>query len=664
MNFLFPLYLAGALAVALPIYLHLRRKPPKDAIEFSSLMFLEPTKHQPIKRRSQLENLPLLLLRCLALILLAAMFSRPFFAGGDKEGEAGRKRTVILLDTSASMQRGDLWKDAVTSAKEALEKRPTESSVAVMTVGQTPRTLVSFKDWQNAETSRRAEIASQAIDEITPGWSGSDLGSGMIAAAEMLADAASDEDSSLPAEIIVISDLQSGASLDAVAEATWPGDLSVVLKPVESLAPTNAALSAAASSDPDKPTVRVRNDPDSTSSNFEIRAGGKTISAVVPPGESRFFQLEAPASEVVLSGDDDGQEFDNRLFLAPREPLPIKLQFIGKDKPDDSNHPEYYFRRAFGFSKILKPRFVDNLADKPEILAIARTLDPNETASVQELLTAGGRALLVITETGMAKTLGELSGGTTPRLTEYEDKYSLLQNIDFDHPTLSKFRDPRWRDFTQVHFWKHRGIDIADLPEGSTVIAKFDSGSPAWIEIPVGEGSLLVMMSGWHSRDSQLSLSSKFLPLLFSIFSDAGSRVGGVRQFFVGDPLPIEEGQEQITLPSGETQKLEAGTSFRPNTPGIYRVGDGAALAVNLRPSESELTPLGKEPLVALGVPIGKPAEEQTASNNRALRNQESEASQNLWRWAVVVLLALLVVESWLGSRSPADQLQPEATAS
>ena len=63
MNFLFPLYLAGAAAVALPIYLHLRRRPPKDTIDFSSLMFLEPTEHQPLKRRSQLENIALLILR-------------------------------------------------------------------------------------------------------------------------------------------------------------------------------------------------------------------------------------------------------------------------------------------------------------------------------------------------------------------------------------------------------------------------------------------------------------------------------------------------------------------------------------------------------------------------------------------------------------------------
>lgn len=663
MSFLFPLYLAGAAAIALPIYLHLRRKPPKDAVEFSSLMFLEPSKHQPLKRRSQLEHLSLLVLRCLALLFLAAMFSRPFFAGGDKEGVAGQKRTVILLDTSASMRRGEVWEDAVRLAKEAIRGVSKDSSLAIMTVDQTPRTLVTFGDWRDADPSRRAEIAGEAVDGVSPGWGGSDLGSGMMAAAEMVADAAGEEESPLPAEVLVISDLQSGAALDAVAEASWPSELTVVLSPVDSGGASNAAISAAAGKDKDKPVVRVRNDPDSVTSKFEIRAGEQRISAVVPPGESRTFELDAPATEIVLGGDGDGQDFDNRLFLAPREAATIDLQFIGNGKPDDSNGPEYYFRRAFGLSEVLRPRFVDGLDENPEILAIARPLDSGEIAAVRTHLEAGRRALLVVTDTAMAKTLGGLAGSGELELQEYQGKYSLLEGIDFDHPVLGEFRDPRWRDFTQVHFWKHRELDPSDLPERSSVVARFDSGAPAWIDLPVGDGSLLVMMSGWHPRDSQLSLSSKFLPLLFSIFSDAGPKVGGVRQLFVGEPLPLEEGSVKIVLPSGQELSLDGGASFRPSEPGIYRVEGGAAFAVNLRPSESELTPLGDEPLVALGIPVGKPATGESESGDRSLRDRESEAAQNLWRWAVIVLLALLVAESWIASRSTAVQVPTGASA-
>ena len=193
-------------------------------------MFLEPTEHQPLKRRSQLEHIPLLLLRCLALLLLAAMFSRPFFADKDSEAVAGLKSTVILLDVSASMQRADAWEQAVEIASQAISEVGPEGGLGIVTIGQGPRTLFSFDDWRNSAPARRADAAGQAIAEVSPGWGGSDLGSGLMAAAEMIADAAAGEgDVAVSAEIVLVSDLQSGAELDAIAEAAWPDDLSVTL---------------------------------------------------------------------------------------------------------------------------------------------------------------------------------------------------------------------------------------------------------------------------------------------------------------------------------------------------------------------------------------------------------------------------------------------------
>ena len=77
MNFIAPLFLFGALAVALPIVFHLIRRTSKEKIPFSTLMFLLPTPPR-VTRRSRIENLWLLLLRCLVLGLLALGFARPF----------------------------------------------------------------------------------------------------------------------------------------------------------------------------------------------------------------------------------------------------------------------------------------------------------------------------------------------------------------------------------------------------------------------------------------------------------------------------------------------------------------------------------------------------------------------------------------------------------
>lgn len=664
MNFLVPLYLVGALAVAIPIYLHLRRRPPKDSVEFSSLMFLEETKHQPIKRQSQLENLPLLLLRCLALLLLAAMFARPFLPGGDAEGKEGRMRTVVLLDTSASMRREGVWKEATKRVEELISEVHGDGTLAIVTVDRNPRTITSFQDWESADAARRKEIAKSALSTLEPGWQGSDLGSGLIAAAEMIADASAEDDPPRPARIVLVSDLQSGANLDAVAEASWPSNLEVELVAIEAAALTNVAIAVSASKNPDKPAVRVRNDPSSEQNRFTLKAGAQTLTAVVPAGESRVFQLEEAVAEVTIEGDE--QEFDNTVFLAPREPALVKLLFLGEGRPDDSKGPEYYFRRALGVSKFMHPKFVENFADDPALLAISRSLTSGEIDSVRSTLENGRDAILLMTSTSMNETLAGLAGlKSTPTLGQYKGRYALLEEIDFEHPVMSEFRDPRWRDFTDVHFWKYRILEESTLPENAKIVARFDTGDPAWIDIPVGKGSLLVMMSGWHPADSQLSLATKFLPLLFSIYSDHGPRVSGARQFFVGEPLPVEEDENNLTLPDGSSETIDTSKPYRPTEPGIYRVSNGERernFAINLRPSESDLNPLGNEPLSALGVPIEGRSDSAPASTTgkRALRNTEAESKQNLWRWAVVILLTMLVLEAWLATRSSGSQPQPD----
>src|SRR3954467_10452947 len=113
MNFLAPLFLLGGIAIAAPVIFHLIRRTTRQHTVFSSLMFLLPTPPR-LTRRSRLENWLLLLLRCLALGLLAVGFARPFLKQSSLNEPTGgpAKRVVILLDVSASMRRSGLFADA------------------------------------------------------------------------------------------------------------------------------------------------------------------------------------------------------------------------------------------------------------------------------------------------------------------------------------------------------------------------------------------------------------------------------------------------------------------------------------------------------------------------------------------------------------------------
>src|SRR5215207_933001 len=121
MGFLVPAFLAGALAIGIPIWVHLTNKQRKEAVEFPSLMFLEKIPFRSEKKQV-IRNVLLFAMRVLAIILLIAAFSRPFL-GSTKRPPAlpGSSREVaILLDRSYSMGYQDHWKKAVDAARAAV----------------------------------------------------------------------------------------------------------------------------------------------------------------------------------------------------------------------------------------------------------------------------------------------------------------------------------------------------------------------------------------------------------------------------------------------------------------------------------------------------------------------------------------------------------------
>src|SRR5215208_19956 len=115
MAFLNPFFLIGVLAAGIPVLVHLVRRTRAQKVFYPSLMFLRKIEQKTIRRR-HLRNLLLLLLRCLALLLLALAFSRPYFTKPSIQASTARANGVILLDASASMRYADLFERAKKAA--------------------------------------------------------------------------------------------------------------------------------------------------------------------------------------------------------------------------------------------------------------------------------------------------------------------------------------------------------------------------------------------------------------------------------------------------------------------------------------------------------------------------------------------------------------------
>ncbi|GAB1488374.1 BatA domain-containing protein [Opitutaceae bacterium] len=684
MSFLAPLFLFGALAIAAPFVFHLIRRTTKERTRFGSLMFLEPSPPR-LTKRSRLEHLFLLLLRCLALALLAFAFARPFFQESSvQESEAGLPaRTVVLIDASASMRRAGLWDAARERAADIFANTGPADQVAVMTFARGVTMVLNFEDWSAAEPGARRALAAERLAATTPGWEGTELGDAVVTAAEMLLD--SDIANPGPRRIVLISDLQAGSRIDALSSFEWPQGVQLVLSGVTARSGTNASLqliaeAADAEQNHAEPVVRVRvtNAADSQREQFSVgwdesgTGTGAPVGAVeiyVPPGQSRVISLPVgdltrPRTTIVLTGDDEA--FDNRVYINPPEKRQVRVSYLGSETATDSRQPLFFLQRALtgtariDLSVVARAPAAAPAADEAGA-ALVFVTDPLPSASVAALraqLQAGATVVVAPKSAEFGQTLAALL--ERPGLAMEDVKpssYAILSDLDFRHPIFAPFADPRYSDFTKIYFWSYRRVDLAALPD-HRVLARFDSGDPALVELAVGRGRLLLLTSGWAPADSQLAVSSKFVPLLYSMLELGGALPTAFVPYVVGDALPVPAGSGNtvtVTASDGTSAPIPAGARAYTGAvaPGRYRLeagGPAVTYAVNLDSAESRLQVLSPDELEQLGLKIA-PAEvdaAKAAERQIMLRGVETEGRQKLWRWFVVGALLILLIESGL----------------
>ena len=690
MTFLAPLFLLGALAVALPILFHLIRRTSRETVRFSSLMFLLPSPPR-ITRRSRLEHILLLLLRCGVICLLALAFARPYMKRPlfDPPADASAGKTVLLLDISASMRRDDLWSAAVARAGEVLQGMPPAGEFAAFTFDQTITPLVSFDEWNRTQLEERARLVRERIAALKPAWKAGHLDLALIQAAEEFQSSEARQPGKQ--RIVVVSDFQEGSHLDRLQSYEWPANVEVRIESLKPKQTGNAGLHLVSERDAgppgsSAPKVRITNARDSNTEQFDIawanaaaRSGSNgTARAYVPAGQTRVFQappLPTNSHSATLSLLGDRVAFDDRAFWADPLPTEVRILFPTADTGNDPAKPLYYLRRALQQTQRQKMNLLTGeealraLADtndaRGDVLAVV-THDVNaEVARDLGKWIRGGRtALFVIHNPSMAAVLEQVTGHKPIASEEAPaTTYAMLGQIDFEHPIFLPFADARYSDFTKIHFWKHRRFSADALPQ-SRIVARFDDANPALIEAPLAKGKVLILTSGWDPAESQLALSSKFVPLLYSILEYSGAPRPTGAQFLVGDPVPLpaSSSREQtacsVRLPDGQHVETRLGETFtQTDTPGLYTVTSlqrTQYFAVNLAPTESRTAPLPPEDLQRLGVPLVstfKPSAERTEQRRRELHHLELESRQKLWRWLIIVVLVILVVETWFAAR-------------
>jgi hypothetical protein len=675
MSFLTPLYLAGLAAIALPILFHLIRRKPEGRVPFSTLMFLAPSQPRMAKRK-RLEDWPLLLMRALVLLLVAFAFARPYLRQPVAAAPPAEplESHVVLVDTSASMRRSGCWEQALAGVREHLGNLRPSDRLTVLAFDRVVSPVFSAEEWSALGPSQRVAAVEARLASLEPTWAETNLGAALVVAAERLVEEQpAGGQTKATKKIVLVSDLQQGAQLTALQDFEWPEDVSLELRRVAPVEPTNAAPAWAGDASQlldGKLRVRVFNSADAQAEQFSLAWDWQdsTAPAYVPPGESRLVRLTNVASnQERLQLRGDAHEFDNMLYRVPAEKAELEVAYLGDPQSEPHRQTLHYLEQALVQTPERQVRLTahDPAQAPPErpatlrLIVVGSDLPEAWRKWSLDFAAAGGNVLVVLNSAEQGETVAELLGAAGLECREgAKVDYAILSRIDFSHPLFAPFAEPQFADFSKIRFWKRRHLTGEPLNRLRT-LATFDSGEPALIEASRERGHVFCLTSGWHTDDSQLAMSSKFVPLVSLLLEYGRPGQAAVSGLYVGDSvlLPDSFDARSITKPDGTVVSLAAGEKNFTGTdlPGIYAgevAGKPWRFAVNLRPAESRTAPLDADDLVQAGARLAR--EEAPADPVLQAREQaqalatELEARHKIWRYLAVAGFGILISETWL----------------
>ncbi len=677
MQFLSPWFLLGALAVGVPIWVHLIRREQAERLPFSSLMFL---RRVPIKSvsRQRLKHLVLLASRVLLILLIAAAFARPYIRGMTRAAlnTGAQKRLAILLDTSMSMQAGERWQRALDAARDAIR------GLGELDQGQIVTFNAEFQI-QNLPTSDKAALLA-TLDSLTPTASTTSYEHAFRAIERL------QEDSDRPLSVVLISDLQKSGLGPSGQMLTPPSVAEFRLVDVASETAPNWAVEDVRvlprifrSRYPERLRVNLRGyGTDAASLDVVLSLTGKVLqrkTVSVPASgiaTAEFDSFDVPVGvnrgevRIILpAGASDALPLDDsyRFTLERREPY--RLLFLRETGED---RELYYWRNALGAEGDspwqLDARSPGERLSVPVsqyaavILSNVGQLPESLAADIRALVEKGGGLIITagtrLPSPPLEQQLVDLwpAHATEKRmLTRDTERLILLGNFERDHPVF--------RDLAKSGAESLRSVEVyayLQLQPDNKVLLRFANGDPALVEKAWDQGRVLLFASSFDNIWSDFPLHPVFIPLLHQLVRYAAQLPADPAAYRIPSTIslaPFRRGQVgtaswDVIGPDGK-REVPLEEERRPDylvlrTPGFYdlRMRNGEYLfAANPDPQESDLQPLPQEDRS-----LWATAARSATQGAVAAGPTESEKRQAIWWILLLLALAVALAEIYLAN--------------
>ncbi len=636
MYFKYPELLYALVLLVIPILVHLFQLRKFRTTQFTNVKFLKKAVLQT-RKSSRLKKFLILCTRLLLLACLIIAFAQPYFPPAS--GEIKETETVVYLDDSYSMQaRGKSGVLLRRSVQDLLENIPEEEVITLFT---------NDEEYQNISVaSLRERLQDRSFSPKELPWRAIELKAGNLFR----------NSSNSQRNFIAISDFQHlEDSVTALGD-----DINTYLVQLSPENNNNVALDSAwvTSRGLDETVLNV------SFSAFgdrqeEVAVGlydgdrmlaRKTVALDEDLRGNTTFNLAADAiPHGRIEVEDNGLQFDNRLFFSINEIAPVNIVAIGDSEAD-------YLQRIYS-----SPEF--NLSILPEnnidynLLSQANLIILNQPQKIpfsmltllQELVKE--QVLLVIIPSVEAE-IGDynalLKNLDLPVFRALNTQEKLITDIIFEHPLYSSVFNEKVSNFEYP-----KVQSSYPLSKTTTGILKYQTGQAFLFE----QDNVFVFTAAINQENSNFKNSPLIVPTFYNIGNLAISRPRLYSVLGNPDKIGIQanlQKDEILKLSSSETTFIPQQQSFQnkveilldelPKEPGHYDVlqDETVLRSLSFNVSRSESDPVNTELNEQEGIFVHSSVPEVFSEIKSA------NEVNSLWKWFVIFTLFFLLTEIFI----------------
>lgn len=701
MSFLSPWLLLGAAGVAVPIVVHLLSRYRHRRLEWAAMELLRRAVRVKT-RRIRLEDLLLLMLRCLIVLLVVFALARPTTRGVSAFGDPDAGM-VVAVDGSLSMANladgVPRFQRATDKARDILNTARPGDPTSLMVVGAEPQVLLRNTGYQR-------DRVDEALAQLEARPEAINLEATLEEAAAMLEDM-----TAANTELYLVTDAQhtTWANLSDRSRRllrSIAAEHRVFLVPVrdevaDNIAVTGFELTSGGLRQGElvRLTARVRNFGPTARRGLRVslldgdRIVDRTIVTTLGPGESAavpfFHRLTRPgAVELTARIEGDRLAWDNqrhavlnvhqqvRVLVADGDPMGTGLggaaDFITRAlSPNQGDMASSLTVTSVPLVSLPSVALRDydlvvlaNVPDVPEVIV----------ESLYHFVREGGGLIIYLGDQVQPRVLNKrlvqgdrrLLPAELQRVRAHAGSEADAARIDPDIPNdpvvgvLSVFPA---ETVAASRFFKHMAVEV---PPGSRSLLKLSGGDPLLVERRVGRGAVLMFTTSADRSWNNMALSPVSPALLHQATTHL-IRLPHERPVTVGErfvlPMPDTPAGQSVSIMTPDGAAVTHQTILRDGevvldiagleSLGFHRVAvDGqpvGPLAVNADATESDIRASSPAELAAALDDL--PVRIIETGADVASTIQQARIGRELWKYLLAAALIALILESIVAKR-------------